>query len=221
MQMPIKTHIPPVGDCTDLLERLTTYISRFDKKWINEIVPAKTEYIDTLKNLTQINKYNYHFPKEYEIYLKYMGQDDKDLLKTQLPGYASVSEIIDTYEGIHEEEPDTLSDKYIHFFQTELFYGQLSFDFTQTDNPQIVKTDEDSQFVSYYADNFEKFSKTYDFQRAWFSDLTHHIGFKDGIGFYIENRDNSLCGFIAGDLDKQIDNIAETLLVELNVIKIN
>lgn len=268
MQMPIKSNlIPSIGDCTNLFERLSKYISKFDEKWIDEIEPAKIEDIDTLKNLTQINKYNYHFPKEYEIYLKYMGQDDKGLLKTQLPGYASVSEIIDTYEGIHEEEPATLSDKYIHFFQTELFYGQLSFDFTQTDNPQIVMTDEDSQFVSYFADSFEKFlfqcafskyerlnydksiifagsssmlkeaikrhnesdvfdiiekfSETYDFQRAWFSDLTHHIGFKEGISFYIEHRDNSLCGFIAGDLNKQIDNIAETLLAELNVNKKN
>ncbi|MGE7129342.1 SMI1/KNR4 family protein [Lysinibacillus xylanilyticus] len=268
MQMPIKSnHIPPIGDCTNLFERLSKYISRFDEKWVDEIEPAKKEDIDTLKNLTQINKYNYHFPKEYEIYLNYMGQDDKGLLKTQLPGYASISEIINSYEGIHEEVPDTLSDKYIHFFQTELFYGQLSFDFTQTDNPQIVMTDEDSQFVSYYADNFEKFlfqcafskyerlnydkciifagspnmlkeaikrhnesdvfgiiekfSKTYDFQRAWFSDLTHHIGFKDGISFYIENRDNSLCGFVAGNLDKQIDNIGETLLAELCVNKKN
>lgn len=113
----IKTHIPPVGDCTDLLKRLIKYISRFDKKWINEIVPAKNENLDVLKNLTHINKYNYHFPKEYEIYLNYMGQDDKGLLKTQLPGYASVSEIIDTYERIHEEQPDTLSDKYIHFLK--------------------------------------------------------------------------------------------------------
>ncbi|WP_233153062.1 hypothetical protein [Lysinibacillus odysseyi] len=67
----------------------------------------------------------------------------------------------------------------------------------------------------------DKFSKTYDFQRAWFSDLTHHIGFKDGISFYIESRNNALYGFIAGDLDKQIDNIGETLLAELNVNKNN
>ncbi|MED1948095.1 MULTISPECIES: SMI1/KNR4 family protein [Brevibacillus] len=268
MQMPIKSnHIPPIGDYTNLFERLSKYISRFDEKWVNEIEPAKKESIDTLKNLTQISKYNYHFPKEYEIYLHYMGQDDKGLLKTQLPGYASISEIIDSYEAIHEEAPDTLSDKYIHFFQKELFDGQLSFDFTQTDNTQIVITNEDSQFVSYFADNFEKllfqcafskyerlnydkciifagspnmlkeaiqrhnesdvlsiidkFSKTYDFQRAWFSDLTHYIGFKDGISFYIERRNNALCGFIAGDLDKQIDNIGETLLAELCVNKKN
>ncbi|MGK5507073.1 SMI1/KNR4 family protein [Brevibacillus formosus] len=268
MQMPIKgNHIPSTGDYTNLFERLSKYISRFDEKWVNEIEPAKKESIDTLKNLTQINNYNYHYPKEYEIYLNYMGQDDKGLLKTQLPGYASISEIIDSYEAIHEEAPDTLSDKYIHFFQKELFDGQLSFDFTQTDNPQIVMTDEDSQFVSYFADNFEKllfqcafskyeslnydkcirftgspnmlkeaiqrhnesdvlsiidkFSKTYDFQRAWFSDLTHHIGFKDGISFYIESRNNALCGFIVGDLDKQIDNISEILLTELCVDKYN
>lgn len=129
--MPIKSnHIPSTGECTNLFERLSKYISRFDERWINEIESAKKEDIDTLKNLTQINNYNYHYPKEYEIYLNYMGQDDKGLLKTQLPGYASISEIINTYKGIHEEIPDTLSDKYIHFFQKELFDGQLSFDFT-------------------------------------------------------------------------------------------
>lgn len=46
-----------------------------------------------------------------------MGQDDKGLLKTQLPGYVSISEVIGSYEAIHEEAPDTLSDKYIHFFK--------------------------------------------------------------------------------------------------------
>ncbi|MCA1295674.1 SMI1/KNR4 family protein [Paenibacillus sp. alder61] len=268
MQMPIKSnHIPPEGDCTNLFDRLSKYISRFDEKWVNVIEPAKKEDIEKLKNLTQINQYNYHFPIEYEIYLNYMGQDDKGLLKTQLPGYASISEIIDSYEGIHEEQPDTLSDKYVHFFQKELFDGQLSFDFTQTDHPQIVVTNEDSQFVSYFADNFEKllfqcafskyerlnydkcimltglpnmlkeaikkhnaedvfgiidkFSNTYDFQKAWFSDRTHYIGFKDGSSFYIKVRNNALCGFIAGDLDNQIDNISETLLAELHVSKNN
>jgi|GEM_PF-970131 len=266
MQMPIRSnHIPSTGDYTNLFERLSKYILRYDDEWLNEIKPAKKEDIDTLKNLTQINKYNYHFPKAYEVYLNYMGQNDKALLKTQLPGYASISEIIDSYEAIHEEEPDTLSDKYVHFFQKELFDGQLSFDFTQTIDPQIVMTNEDSQFVSYFADNFEKllfqcafskyeglnydkcivfagspnmlkeamqrnnesdalsiidkFSKIYDFQRAWFSDVNHHIGFKDGISFYIESRNNALCGFIVGELDKQIDIISETLLTELCVDK--
>lgn len=266
MQMPIKRNpIPSTGDFTNLFERLSTYISRFDEKWVHEIEPAPKESIVALKKLTQINHYDYDFPKEYEIYLNDMGQDDKGLLRTQLPGYASISEIIDTYEAIHEEEPDTLSDTYIHFFQKELFDGQLSFDFTQRDNPQIVMTNEDSQFVSYFADNFEKllfqcafskyerlnydkcikftgspnrlkealqkhneldvlslidqFSKTYDFQRAWFSDLTHHIGFKDGISFYIENRNHALCGFIVGDFDQQIDMISEALITELCVDK--
>lgn len=42
MQMPIKSnHIPPVGEYTNLFERLSKYISRFDEKWVNEIEPAK------------------------------------------------------------------------------------------------------------------------------------------------------------------------------------
>jgi len=268
MQMPIKSnHIPPIGDSTNLFERLSEYISRFDEDWVNRIEPAKKEDINTLIHLTQMKKYGYHYPKEYESYLNYMGQDDQGLLKTQLPGYASISEIIETYEGIHEEEPDTLSDRYIHFFQTELFYGQLSFDFTQTDHPQIVMTNEESQFVSYFAENFEKllfqcafskyerlsydkciifagsrymlkeamerhhvsdardiidpFFETYDFQRAWFSDPIHHIGYKDGMSVYIDSKNNALCGFIAGDLDKHIDTIGATLLAELGVDKKN
>ncbi|MNI72087.1 hypothetical protein D3C73_1280070 [compost metagenome] len=66
-----------------------------------------------------------------------------------------------------------------------------------------------------------KFSEVYNFQRAWFSDLNHHIGFKEGISFYIESRNNALCGFIVGDLDKQIDIIGEILLAELCVNKKN
>ncbi|WP_235946436.1 hypothetical protein [Saccharibacillus alkalitolerans] len=133
-----------------MYERLSNYISIFDKNWINEIKAAPKEDIDTLKQLTQMNKYPYRYPKEYEIYLSYMGEDDQGLLNTQIPGYASVSEIIESYEGIHEEQPETLSDKYVHFFQKELFEDQLSFDFTQTDHPQIVMTDEDSRFVSFF-----------------------------------------------------------------------
>ncbi|WP_046214901.1 SMI1/KNR4 family protein [Paenibacillus wulumuqiensis] len=257
------SHIPSMGDYTDLYERLSKYISKFDRNWINEIEAAKKEDIVILKQLTQMNKYHYQYPEEYEIYLSYMGQDDKGLLNTQIPGYSSISEIIESYEGIHEEQPETLSDKYVHFFQKELFDGQLSFDFNQTNNPQIVMTDEDSQFVSYFADNFEKLlfqcafskyeklhydkcvkfagshnmfkealknnnvlnaseminkiSEKYGFQKVWFSDLNHHVGFRERISLYIDSRNDSLRGFIVGDLDKKFENISNSLLNELCV----
>jgi len=257
------SRIPLAGTYTDLYERLSNYISRFDKNWINEIKGAKKEDIDTLKHLNQMNQYDYHYPKAYEIYLNYMGVNDNGLLNTQIPGYASVSEIIESYEGIHEEQPETLSGQYIHFFQKELFDGQLSFDFTQIDNPQIVMTDEDSQFVSYFADNFEKFlfqcafskyeklsyeecitfagssrmfkealknnnvlnvsdminnfSGKYGFQKVWFSDRNHYIGFKEGISFYIDSRNDSLRGFIVGDVEQQFANISHSFLKELCV----
>lgn len=161
MQIKDNKRIPGPGNNFDLFERLSSYIWRIDREWISHIKPARPESVDLLRKLSGLEELGLDFPEAYKVFLKHMGEDDGGTLGKSLLGETSIDYIIDLYKDIYKYEPDTLNPQYLAFVSTH-FGGQISFDFAQPDNPNIVMAS-DGEFCYFYSENFEKLLFQYAF----------------------------------------------------------
>ncbi|GAA0077318.1 hypothetical protein UT300005_16960 [Clostridium sp. CTA-5] len=161
MQIKNNNRIPGPGDNSNLFERLSSYISIVDKDWINRIKPASKESISLLRKLSGIEDAGLDFPEAYKIFLKYMGKSDGSALGQTLLGDISIEDIIDLYKEINEYEPNTLNPQYLTFVSTHLG-GEISFDLSQPNNPNIVMTSS-GEFCYFFSESFEKLLFQYTF----------------------------------------------------------
>ena len=261
-------NIPPEGNNSNLFERLSTYISKVDKDWVNKIKSAKKESIDLLKKLSQIEKVTSDFPEVYKIFLEHMGENDEELMRAQYPGPSSIKELLWLYEWINKYAQERLNPYYLHFCRTDLVCGELSFDLgSDINNPRIIETDE-GKYVGFFAENFEKllfqnaflkyeklyhnkyirfagsknmldkalesyevtdifeivkeFSIDNNCEKAWFSDQRHFICANNELSFFVLKQDQSVAGFIAGDDNEYISDLAKTITYKIGTkIKIH
>ena len=139
MQTQNNNRIPGPGDNLNLFERLSSYILVMDKDWINRIKPASEESIFLLKKLSGIREAGFDIPEPYKIFLKYMGKDDGGAFNGPLLRDISIEDIIDLYKEIHEHYPDELNPNFLAFATTDVG-EQISFDLSQQNNSNIIKT---------------------------------------------------------------------------------
>ena len=214
-----KTQFPRQGNNEDLFQRLSEYISFFDKSWVNRIKPASQESIERLKQVSEFDKWNKEFPKEYHIFLEHMGNDDGGLLSETLMGKTAIEKIIEVCEDEKEVDLDPFNSPYFLFFNDYLA-RELSFDLNKDTKYSIV-----NQSLKVEAETFEKLlfqcafrrfelynnwvfafqnqnernpnlfcaidgiTKKYNMQKAWFSDEQNYIALGENYGFCIINID--------------------------------
>lgn len=139
MKMYSRSFLQPENE-DEVFLRLYDYVDEFDKDWKRSIRPASSESIESLKRVSELQRWRADFPPLYKLYLERMGEDDGGLLSTMLIGTASISEIIDLYEDFHIYSPEVFDTPYLAFFQQEMG-GEFSFDLRDSQNENILRTD--------------------------------------------------------------------------------
>jgi hypothetical protein len=80
MPLNINEHIPKAGGLDDFCDRLSSYVSIYDKDWVNRIqpiTPKKMEYLkDLLLNTAKVSE----IPAYYKIFLEHLGNNDDKLI---------------------------------------------------------------------------------------------------------------------------------------------
>ncbi len=72
---------PRQGTDKDLFERLSEYISYFDKNWKDKIEGASDEEIEKFQNIYKIVDKDFKIPESLYMYLKNMGKKDEVFIK--------------------------------------------------------------------------------------------------------------------------------------------
>jgi len=236
------TRKPEQGNTDNLFQRLSDYISQFDKTWIERIKPASPESIELLINLSGIRKWNRSFPKSYQIYLEKMGTDDGGFLSSALGAYTDIGTIIEFYQEYSECKPEVFEFPFFLFFSLEMG-GGLAFDLSGKNKDAVMEFD-GWKFSSFFSESFEKmifqsafshFEKNkycltfnasscfseignsilnkYGFEKAWFSDFNNLIGLKTDVCFETQTA-GGVFGRIIGDNKNLIDEIMKFIIKE-------
>jgi len=123
------TECPAQGTPDNLFERLSEYISAFDKTWITEIEPASQEQIALFKEKIGFAKWGKEFPQDYQVFLKHMGLEDSFSWRVLNGG--GFTNIEDLMEAI-DEEPKFIP-CHIPFFWDDM--GDVPYYINMSGNP--------------------------------------------------------------------------------------
>jgi len=169
----INKHIPKAGGLNDFWDRLSAYVSAYDKSWltrIQPIYPHKMKYLeDLLLNTAKINE----IPVFYKIFLEHLGNNDGKLIFWNEPGsvgriFAENGMLFSEKEKYHADDDDEhhFSDEYDEYDPNddpnripkllEISCDDYNYIYDCLDlsmeEPNVV--DECGQFIS---ENFEKY----------------------------------------------------------------
>lgn len=174
MKKDLLREIPNPGTTEDMFDRLYCYIDKVDKEWINQIKPASKEKIDRLIMLSDIEKLDVNFPKEYIKFLETMGVDDGGVLSSWIKSETKIDSILEFYEWIDEDRRNGIEDEDYEERKFTFAYDYISEEFQMKifadgshkileSFPEIYETDYryDSFEKMLFYSAFEKYEKMY------------------------------------------------------------
>ncbi len=186
------------------MERLCSSISGFDPEWVKRCVPATEEQIQQLQDI--MAEYYYTIPAAYLYYLRKMRKDDGGLLERELSSMDDNPSVVTDWEEKNAESFEKyLFQRAFHMYQDSFAHGDVD----STSVCHEEKNKDDCRTCPYrYRTEKERMdwvvqtAKSYNFEKAWFSDQTHFICYTlnyaleikvcDGYSMRFDCNDNKL-----------------------------
>ena len=160
------THKPEQGNSDNLFQRLSEYISQFDKTWIKRIKPISAESVELLKKWLCIDERDRQLPVFYQIFLEKMGADDGGFFSETLLGDAGfISRRIKSFEDWYAENEGWYADEnnkagewqppHFMFFDIDMG-GGYAFDLSGKNFGKVMDINDDDELTGVFSENFEK-----------------------------------------------------------------